>query len=473
MKSSRKALLISAGVLAVAGGALATFLLRRDEVTTISPAAREAYFRADEDVRRFYFADARADLAEALRLDPDFPLALVSLASLEGESGRPEAARRYVDRAWDLRDSVTAPERYQIEIAKAALDRDQKRVDQLLGEMVESYPRNRWALTMRAHRFQNEGKTEEASALYRRILEIAPSSADAYNQLGYASARRGDFQRAEEYFRKYAFVGGRQANPHDSLGELFLHTGRYAEAEAELRKALEVRPDFYFSELNLALVRRKQGNYADAERILADVLPKIDRNGTKLNVRILGAIFALEQQEFDRAAKIFEETEKDLPPAGADSDRGTLRAARGAALLEQGRVDEARALAAEARTFVERAMSEVSAKNPGLGKESLEQRTCRSLSTVRYLESQLASRDGDHERALALLRECDESPEGLPFGSNYTAMIGLFRQRILIARELAELGRLDEAKQMLHRNLSVDPNDRFSKAALAELQEGD
>jgi hypothetical protein len=53
------------------------------------------------------------------------------------------------------------------------------------------------------------------------------------------------------------------------MGELMLLTGRYDEAEAELRRALELRPDFCASWLNLVLLHLVRHDFAGAEEAVA------------------------------------------------------------------------------------------------------------------------------------------------------------------------------------------------------------
>jgi len=78
---------------------------------------------------------------------------------------------------------------------------------------------------------------------FKRILQINPNYAMAYNMLGYLASQQGKTTEAIKYFKKYIFIAPDEANPHDSLGELLLLIGRYDEAIAEFKKAIAIRPE--------------------------------------------------------------------------------------------------------------------------------------------------------------------------------------------------------------------------------------
>lgn len=220
MKHRTRIALVVVSIVAASGLAVGFYFTRRPEVTTRSEAARRELAEAEADIGRFYNADARAHLAKALELDPEFPLALVLMAEFESGRGQRERAKGYVERAAASLDRVTPIERYRILVMQAALEGNEEQIDKLMAEAWKEFPRDRWVLERMAGKTFRDGKAEESMALYRKLLDVYPDSATAYNLLGYTSARQGKFAEAEEYFAKYAFIAGEQANPHDSVGEL-------------------------------------------------------------------------------------------------------------------------------------------------------------------------------------------------------------------------------------------------------------
>jgi Flp pilus assembly protein TadD len=105
---------------------------------------------------------------------------------------------------------------------------------------------------------------------------------------------RAQFEGAEEHFRTYIYVAPDQANPHDSMAELYALLGRYDEARAEDELALEERPDFCASYVNLIGIAVLEGDAAEARGVVdrarthcsAEMIRVLD-----CDVRILSAYF--------------------------------------------------------------------------------------------------------------------------------------------------------------------------------------
>src|SRR6516162_5909549 len=82
MKKRRILWVLGILLLAGAGVAAALLLTNRRDLTTSSQAAYEAFQQAQLDRSRFYFKEARVGYAKALELDPNFAMAMLSLAEL-------------------------------------------------------------------------------------------------------------------------------------------------------------------------------------------------------------------------------------------------------------------------------------------------------------------------------------------------------------------------------------------------------
>src|SRR5262249_7803662 len=106
--------------------------------------------------------------------------------------------------------------------------------------------------------------SDGAVKIYGDLLASDPNNPDAYNQIGYLYAYRGDLDRAVESLKKYQFMLPESANPYDSLGEVLANSGRYDEAVANLNKALQKKPDFVESYGHLGVAAEGRGEYAKA-----------------------------------------------------------------------------------------------------------------------------------------------------------------------------------------------------------------
>jgi tetratricopeptide (TPR) repeat protein len=470
MNRRNRILLAAAAGLVLSGAAVATWWVRRPELTTRSEEARQAFLDAQEDEKRFYWNDARSHVARALQLDPDFAMALLSQAEYERGQGKAERAKNLVDLAAKQLDRVTPTEAYRIRIAVAIANGEKKEAIRILDEFRTRYPNDQWALRAAASRAFALGEKEKGRQLYRDLLEIDPDSADAYNQLGYLAAREGKFAEAEESFAKYAFIGGEQANPHDSLGELLLNIGRYDEAEASLRKALELRPDFVSSTINIALVRRKQGRMDEAEQMLRTLLPGLENLGQRIQVRFLIAVLRIEAGRFDEAARWCEESEKspDIQPFPRLA-KVQFPQVEGQALALAGDLAGAERMLHQAEEAIDEALR-TAKKEPG-GVKMVEPISEEDRESLCALRARIAATRGDWNLALSELRKIRIKYDVLPFGHGFLDFISLFRYRISVAEALVATGKPGEAAVELAKNLSTDPKDRFTLEELAKIPE--
>jgi tetratricopeptide (TPR) repeat protein len=246
-------------LLAVAAAA-ALYLGNRREVTTSSEAAYRLYQEALLNERRFYFREAREGFAKALELDPQFAEAMLGLARrTEGDQGL-----ALVQRAAKQRDRLTERERMHVDMQLANRERRLDDALKMARAIHEKYPDDtRAAMALASHELL-DGNTEKAVQIWTDLLAVEPNNADAYNQLGYYYAYRGDYDKAIENLHKYQFMAPDQANPYDSLGEIQAYSGHYDEAIENLNRALKLKPDFYEAYRHLGVVYEGKGEYAKA-----------------------------------------------------------------------------------------------------------------------------------------------------------------------------------------------------------------
>jgi predicted O-linked N-acetylglucosamine transferase (SPINDLY family) len=88
------------------------------------------------------------------------------------------------------------------------------------------------------------GAVAEASRLYRRVLELDPTSAAACGNLGIIAAQRGDLQAAEQLFRQSIRLRPHDPEGFNNLGSLLQQQGRFEEAIAAHQRAIALKPDY-------------------------------------------------------------------------------------------------------------------------------------------------------------------------------------------------------------------------------------
>jgi Flp pilus assembly protein TadD/DNA-binding transcriptional MerR regulator len=100
----------------------------------------------------------------------------------------------------------------------------------------------------------------EAEALYAKAIEIDPSLAIAYTNLGNIRFRRGDDKGAEQLYRQAIEIDGAQPEAHYNLGYVMLERGSAKEAIGYFVRALESDPRFADAHFNLAMAYEQSGD---------------------------------------------------------------------------------------------------------------------------------------------------------------------------------------------------------------------
>jgi tetratricopeptide (TPR) repeat protein len=110
----------------------------------------------------------------------------------------------------------------------------------------------------------NAGRLSAAEQIYRQILAVEPSHADAWRLLGVTAYQTGKYETAVEYFGQAIRFNGADAAFHGCLGEAYRALQRMPEAIACYRRALELKPDDAVAHGNWGLALHGQGKLDEA-----------------------------------------------------------------------------------------------------------------------------------------------------------------------------------------------------------------
>ncbi|MGK7918135.1 MAG: tetratricopeptide repeat protein [Prochloraceae cyanobacterium] len=123
-----------------------------------------------------------------------------------------------------------------------------------------------------ANKFFQEGKLEEAIALYKKATTKSPQFYWSYHNLGEALIKAGRIEEAVAAFRQSLVINPESAWSLYKFGVMLNKLGQYEEAVGYLRQAVELItnvPEFYFA-LGSALVQL--GQWSEAEEFLYKVV---------------------------------------------------------------------------------------------------------------------------------------------------------------------------------------------------------
>lgn len=175
-----------------------------------------------------------------------FVTAQLKIATLLARRDGMAAGRKFMQEAQALQ--ADAPEtRIQLILAEAQLLREAKAFTEAfdaLSEAIEKNPGTADLFYDRAMVAEKIDKIDMVEADLRRVIELRPEHAHAYNALGYTLAERNQrLDEAYELIQKAVSLAPNDAFIQDSLGWVHFRRGRIDDAIATLKQAYQARPD--------------------------------------------------------------------------------------------------------------------------------------------------------------------------------------------------------------------------------------
>ena len=246
--------------------------------------------------------EARAQLRQALELDPDHLGALHVLAGLEAESGATEEALALARRMQAAAPNVADGHRLEAEILADAgrqdealepLDRayqlspnaqnaialarayretghPQEAMD-LMREHLAVYPSDEAVRALLAQTMQEQGERDAAIREYEQLAETFPDNFAVLNNLANLYQQQGDLRALELAERAHALQPDNPAVA-DTLGWILVQQGEVDRGLELLEQARQALPDHAEVRYHYAAALAKQGATAQARRELSALL---------------------------------------------------------------------------------------------------------------------------------------------------------------------------------------------------------
>ena len=190
---------------------------------------------------------------------------------------RPEDARKLLRSV----STSSADERVQLLLAEAQVLRETRRYEEafnLLTQALEKSPDNVALLYDTAMTAEKLGRIEAMERQLRRVIELRPDYAHAYNALGYTFADRSvRLPEALQLIEKAHQLAPDDAFILDSMGWVYYRMGDLANARKYLELAYESRPDAEVG-IHLAEVLWTQGEQTRARVLLREAKAKEPSN---------------------------------------------------------------------------------------------------------------------------------------------------------------------------------------------------
>jgi tetratricopeptide (TPR) repeat protein len=209
-------------------------------ITSKSPEAIDHFKKGREFSDNLRNAEAAQEFDQALRLDPDFTLAMAYRGIV---TTGPEGLKQ-IEQANAKAASLSKPEQLFIGATLATRQGDFAKAEDLWKQAAEAVPAD-WRVQMaRGVQLFIAQKYGEAIDALTKATAINQNAGPAYNMIGYAHLFQGEGAPAADALKKYASLLPNEPNPQDSLGEALMAQGQFADAEAAFRRALSLSPTF-------------------------------------------------------------------------------------------------------------------------------------------------------------------------------------------------------------------------------------
>ncbi|MGH2649126.1 MAG: tetratricopeptide repeat protein [Ginsengibacter sp.] len=202
--------------------------------TTKSEEARQVAMNGSHHFMNAEFAQAYNDFSDAVKLDPDFTVALVFMANLT----RGESRKMYAKEALESAGNKTDGEK----LFASLVDEKNKRAERadIVAKLHTMFPDGAMIANFYV---QTRATPQDQLIAGEEYIKKFPDEPSGYNTMGYLNLQvKKDTAAAKPYFEKYITMYPDGCNPYDSMGEFYLDTGDTANAEKYYNMALEKYP---------------------------------------------------------------------------------------------------------------------------------------------------------------------------------------------------------------------------------------
>ena len=191
---------------------------------------------------------SREAVEEALRIDPDSPVAIRLLAATYRKGLNFDKAMEILDAAIDDHpdDLDLRMERAQVQESRG----DHKAARDEYERIVKKRPDDEAAFLRLALAEFNLNRFEEARKAARHALELGREDPECHYIVGAASESMGDDETAEREYRRALAAQPGRLDARYRLGHLLVRTGRREEGQVELKRGSRIGSSVFSQKLH-------------------------------------------------------------------------------------------------------------------------------------------------------------------------------------------------------------------------------
>ncbi len=197
-----------------------------------------------------------------LRAEPRHADALHLLGLIRSERGSLDEAESLIRQAVDIRENAVFLCNLGNVLADQGKSQDAEAMFHRAAEISPSYAfahHNIGTIFMDAQRY------DEAERAFKRAIEYDPSLVEAFVSLGVIQMESGRLSESESSIRSALALDPGRPRAHFLLGLLLTEQGRLHEAEMTFRESLAVDPDYIEAHNRLGILLMNAGRFPEAE----------------------------------------------------------------------------------------------------------------------------------------------------------------------------------------------------------------
>lgn len=472
------------------------------KITTGAPPAQRFFDQGLNLLHAFWDTEAYRAFREAARLDPDAAMPQWGLYMALAQNGQEMSAERAaaLARAVELAPRASEHERYYIRAIAAQADPAKGRAAYIaeMEALIDRFPSDVEAQLLLAHTLsasyapdgRPRGGTLYGRAILRNLLRTHPGHAAVHHYWVHAvenGPRPADGLASAAALRRLAPRSGHMLH---MPGRLYYRLGRFADARRAFLESMAFDEAYmraegmhpignwnYIHNLDyLVATAAESGNYDEGLKYaeqLRDVQAHASRAGSSgIGCLTFGGHTAVArlQLRFARWHEAADTIETAARSLSVDSPllRGYYAGVRayglGMSAARHGRIEEAALRLKELQAV----LAPLAGDGVQSGGDGYFRHALRVLQVnARELEGAAASARGDHDRALAILREAVEAERNLGYWEPLHYARPVLES---LADAAVRAGRLDEARAAYNAVLVLRPNSYHARRGLERVR---
>jgi tetratricopeptide (TPR) repeat protein len=368
-----------------------------EQATTTSLEALKAFDLANRERARGTEAQAIPFLQRAIGLDPNFAVAYGRLGQVYANLGQTELGLQYTNKAFELRDRISEPEKlYIVSHYYDLVTGELEKAIETYQLWKQTYPRDWTPWANLAAEYNRIGAYDKAIGEAQEAVRLAPNNVLAYQILGWAYSGLNRFEEAKAISEQHISKGGDSMDAHAFLYSIAFIQGDSTGMERQVEWAKGKPNEEYMLEAQ-AGAAVFSGKLQRAREINQQAVRLSQRGNFKEHAGVMLAVEALTEAELGNPQLARERAAAAL----ALAPRGILaKRIVGEALGLSGQADKALALADE------------------LGKR-FPQNTLLNAVGVPKIRTSVELERGNAAAAIELLQSAKPYEYGEGFGSLY------------------------------------------------------